>query len=203
MSKKARYRMMVVTRLGTARQVYLIPHRGFSYRRGNTGRAQMTAPQIEAAKRWARRRLVRSTKIVGRGGWPFLELVPGARWPTNKKLLRSLNTVARLRKRRIRIVSGLRTPHEAWQLRMKFLSGRGNLAARCCTRYSGPHSWANCGKDPWSNHADGNAADCGTLTGNGRYTSLADDGRARSLAHRHGLIFPVTSPWEPWHAEHR
>ncbi len=203
MTHKRAYRLVVVTRLGGARMVYRSAEGRFSYRRGKTGRAKMTALEIEAGKKWARRRLVRSTRTVGPDQWPFLVLGDTA-WPTNKRLLRALNATGKGRRRLIRIVSGLRTPREAWVLRMRYLNGQGNLAARCCSRYSGKHSWESCGKDPWSNHADGNAADCGTLTGiKGTYTSLANDKKARRLFEKLGGCFPVVSPWEPWHAEMR
>lgn len=203
-TKKRRFRVVVTTRLGGTRQVYLIPNKGFSYRRGQHGRTHLTVREVEQAKRWAARRLARRVRVIDKKGWPFLELASGARWPTNQRLLRALNDTGRKRRRLIRIISGLRTPHEAWVLRMRFLAGRGNLAARCCSKYSGTHSWDACGKDPWSNHADGNAADCGTVTGlTGRYTSLADDRKARRLFQTAGGCFPVTNPWEPWHAEMR
>lgn len=201
MSGKHVYRLVVHTRLGGARQVYLIPGKGYSYKRGKTGRAKMTAPQIEEGKRWAKRRAARSTRVIGPKQWPFVVLGDTA-WPTNKRLLRALNTTGRRRRRMIRIVSGLRTPHEAWVLRMAMLNGTGNTAAKCCLKYSGKHSWANCGKQPQSNHASGNAADCGTVTSNGTYRSLADDKKARRIFESLGGCFPVRSPqWEPWHSE--
>ena len=203
MSGKRVYRLVVHTRLGGARQVYLIPGKGYSYKRGKTGRAKMTAPQIEEGKRWAKRRAARSVRVVAPKQWPFLVLGDTA-WPTNKRLLRALNTTGRRRRRMVRIVSGLRTPHEAWELRMRYLDGAGNTAARCCTRYAGKHTWSQCGKDPWSNHASGNAADCGTVTAGGTYRSLADDKKARRIFESLGGCFPVRSPqWEPWHAEMR
>ena len=203
MSGKRVYRVVVHTRLGGARQVYLIPRKGYSYKRGKTGRAKMTAPEVEQAKRWAKRRAARDVRIVGRAQWPFLVL-GDTQWPTSKRLLRALNTTGRRRRRTIRIVSGLRTPHEAWELRMRYLRGQGNTAARCCTRYSGQHSWAACGKNPLSNHASGNAADCGTVTAGGTYRSLADDKKARRIFESLGGCFPVRSPqWEPWHGEMR
>ncbi len=203
MSGKHVYRLVVHTRLGGARQVYLIPGKGYSYKRGKTGRAKMTAPQIEEGKRWAKRRAARSTRVIGPKQWPFLVLGDTA-WPTNKRLLRALNTTGRRRRRMVRIVSGLRTPREAWELRMLYLDGAGNTAARCCTRYAGKHTWSQCGKDPWSNHADGNAADCGTVTAGGTYTSLANDKKARRIFENLGGCFPVRSPqWEPWHCEMR
>ncbi len=199
-----RYRVAATTRIaGNRRLIYRQPD-GFTWRRGKHGRAWMSGSEADAAKRWAHRRLAKNVKAYPAGRHPFLELVKGAHWPTDKRLLRALNRTGQRRGRTIRIISGLRTPHEAWVLRMRFLSGRGNLAARCCSRYSGKHSWDQCGRDPWSNHADGNAADCGTVSGlTGAYTSLASDSQARSLANKFGIVFPVIDPWEPWHAEMR
>lgn len=205
MTRKRVYRLVVTTRLGGTRQVYLIPHKGYSYKRGKTGRAKMTPTEVEGGKKWANRRGARSVRAIGPNQWPFLQLASGAAWPTNKTLLRALNATGKGRRRIIRIVSGLRTPHEAWVLRMRYLNGTGNTAARCCSKYSGTHSWEACGKDPWSNHADGNAADCGTLTGiTGTYTSLGMDKKAKRIALRLGIYFPVMSPQQEWwHAEMR
>ena len=203
MTGKRVYRVVVHTRLGGARQVYLIPRKGYSYKRGKTGRAKMTAPEVEQAKRWAKRRAARDIRVIGPTQWPFLVLGDTA-WPTNKRLLRALNATGRRRRRTIRIVSGLRTPHEAWELRMRYLDGTGNTAARCCTKYSGAHTWSQCGKNPLSNHASGNAADCGTVTSGGLYRSLANDTKARRIFESLGGCFPVRSPqYEPWHAEMR
>ena len=211
MSGKHVYRLVVHTRLGGARQVYLIPGKGYSYKRGKTGRAKMTAPQIEEGKRWARRRAARSTRVIGPQQWPFLVLGDTA-WPTSKRLLRALNTTGRRRRRMVKIISGLRTPHEAWALRQawnRYQHGgpHANLAAPCCSKYGTSttvHSWGSCGRDPWSNHADGNAADCGTVTSSGTYRSLADDKKARRIFESLGGCFPVRSPqYEPWHAEMR
>ena len=210
MTGKRVYRVVAHTRLGGARQVYLIPRKGYSYKRGKTGRAKMTAPEVEQAKRWAKRRAARDVRIVGRAQWPFLVL-GDTQWPTSKRLLRALNATGQRRRRVIRIVSGMRTPREAWELRQawnRYQHGGppANLAAPCCSKYGTSttvHSWANCGRDPWSNHADGNAADCGTVTSGGTYRSLADDKKARKIFESLGGCFPVTSPYEPWHAELR
>lgn len=192
-------------RIGGVRQLFLIPGKGFSYRRGRNGRARMTPAEVQQAKKWANRRNAKAVRVAGpKHRWLFLDLSAHAAWPTNKRLLRALNATGRKRRRVVRIISGLRTPYEAWVLRMKYLRGQGNLAARCCSKYAGQHSWPACGKDPWSNHADGNAADCGTINGvTGAYTSLADDRRARKIFERLGGHFPVVDPWEPWHAEMR
>ena len=201
--KKRVYRLVVTTRLGGTRLVYRDRHGRFSYKRGQSGRTRMTAPQIEQGKAWARKRAARKVRVVGPKQYPFLILADGARWPTNKRLLRALNATGQRRRRVIRIVSGLRSPREAWELRMAMLNGTGNAAARCCLKYSGKHSWEACGKQPQSNHADGNAADCGTLTAGGKYRSLADDRKARHIFESLGGCFPVVNPWEPWHGEMR
>lgn len=200
-----RYRVAATTRLaGNRRLIYRHPD-GFSWRKGKTGRQWMSAGEADAAKKWAARRLAKNVKAYPAGRHPFLELAKGARWPTNRRLLRALNRTGQARRRTVRIISGLRTPHEAWLLRMRFLHGTGNTAARCCTRYAGVHTWAECGKNPQSNHADGNAADCGVISGlTGAYTSLGLDAKARRLAYRFGIYFPVMSPQQEWwHAELR
>jgi len=198
-----KYRVVATTRFGGRRLVYHLGEGRYSWRRGKTGKVWLTAQQSEAAKKWVTKRLGKNVRMVGPGQYPFLELAAGARWPTNKRLLRALNKVGQVLRRSIRIISGLRTPHEAWVLRMRYLAGRGNLAARCCSRYTTAHSWAQCGKDPWSNHADGNAADCGVIGRTGGYTSLASNRKARREFQRLGGHFPVVSPYEPWHAEMR
>ena len=197
-----KFRVAGDTRFGHRRLVYARPD-GFSWRRGARGRAWMSAHDAKRAKQWARRRRATQVRVYQAGQFPFLDLSPGAAWPTNRRLLRLLNVVGQRRARMVLIISGLRTPHEAWVLRMRWLDRKGNLAARCCSRYEGKHSWEQCGKDPWSNHADGNAADCGTVSGRGRYVSLADDAKARRIADKVGLGFPVVDPWEPWHVELR
>ncbi len=208
--RRRRYRVAVTTRFGGTHQVYVQPGPGrrFSYRRGKKGRGLMNALEVEAAKAWARRRLARRVRVAGPDDWLFLELAAGARWPTNRRLLKGLEATGRQTRQVVRIISGLRTAREAWDLRQRWVryrQGRGpraNLAAPCCSRYGHAevlHSWAQCGKDPWSNHADGNAADCGVVNGRtGGYTSL-DAAPAGQVARRHGIGFPVDG--EPWHAE--
>ena len=203
MSDKRRpYRVVVTTRFGGARQVYRVGD-GYSYRRGKKGRAFMSALEVDGAKRWAKRRLAKGVRMVGPDRHPFIVYPEGVHPPTNKNLLRAVNATGRKRRRFVRCVSGMRTPRQAWELRMLFLDGRGNTTARCCSRYSGKHSWESCGRDPWSNHADGNAMDCGTVDKRGVYRSLADDGKARKIAEKLGIVFPVVNPWEPWHCEFR
>ena len=118
-----------------------------------------------------------------------LQLAPGARWPTNKALLRGLNrTAARLAeeqrrpKLKIRIVSGLRTYAEQVALYQRYLNG-GNLAAVPGT----------------SRHESGNAADCGVINGWGGYVSLGNYPGAVAALLANGLTLPVFS--EAWHTE--
>ncbi len=198
-----RYRVVATTRFGGRRLVYYRGDGNYSWRKGKRGREWMTPSQADTAKRWCARKMAKNPRAVPTGKHPFLELAPGAVWPTNRDLLRALNGTGQRRRRTVKIISGMRTPRQAWELRMAMLNGTGNTAARCCTKYSGLHSWDQCGKNPQSNHAGGNAADCGTLTSKGEYTSLASDRRARRIFQRLGGCFPVTSPWEPWHAEMR
>lgn len=184
------------TRFGRVRQIYATGS-GYSTHRGTR---LMTTAQGDGVRAWAQRRpWITGVSVQAASERPFLVLKPGAAWPTNTALLRGLNAVGRGRGLRIVVISGLRTPREAWELRQRYLSGTGNLAARCCTRYTGPHTWNDCGKNPQSNHADGNAADVNLIMPDGTWLSLAKDRRARRLCTKHGIWFPVTS--ELWHAE--
>ena len=114
-------------------------------------------------------------------------------------LTNALNESAREAKRRIDIVSARRTHYKAWSLRMLFLNGRGNLAARCCTKYSGKHSYRACGKNPTSHHAKGGgrAVDAGWITRNGGYLRLRDWKHGNAILQKHGLRGTV--PSEAWH----
>ena len=201
--KRRPYRVVVTTRFGGVRQLYRVGD-GYSYRRGKKGRAFMSALEVDGAKRWAKRRLAKGVRMVGPDRQPFIVYPEGVHPPTNKNLLRAVNATGRKRRRLIRCVSGMRTPRQAWELRMLFLDGRGATAALCCTKYSGTHSWADCGKNPQSNHADGNAMDCGTIDKHGTYRSLGLDQKAKRIFLKLGGCFPVMSPQpEWWHCEFR
>lgn len=122
--------------------------------------------------------------------YPYLELAPGAIWPTNKDLLVGLNATARRLAReqkrpglKIRIVSGLRTYQQQVALYQAYLNGTGNLAARPGT----------------SRHETGNAADCGVVGGWGPYVSLCEYPGAVAALRAKGLTAPVYS--EAWHIE--
>lgn len=198
MTRRRRFRLVVTTRLGSR---WLVKRRdsGFTLRGG--GRITMTAGEVERAKKWAKRRRVRSLRVLEPGEWAFLSKADTA-WPTQRRLLVKLNKVGRRTHRRVHIISGLRTPREAWVLRMRYLNGHGNLAARCCLTYSGVHTWAACGKQPQSNHADGRAADVGVITRSGGYLSLGLWRRSRKATYRVGLTFPILrrlgSPVDEW-----
>ena len=124
-------------------------------------------------------------------------LAPGAR-PAGDELMRRIGLVSKDIGLPILIKSGDRTAWEAYNFRMMYLRGTGNLAARCCSKYSGIHSWSACGKNPWSNHARGRAIDCGTVRG-GQYSSIGYSTAARASMRKHGLCLPV--PGEKWHVE--
>ncbi len=128
-------------------------------------------------------------------------LAPGV-IPAKPELMRRAGVASELMGLPLLVKSGSRDPHTAWVLRMKYLRGQGPLAARCCTKYSGMHSWSACGKNPTSMHARGLALDCGFVK-NGRYDSFMNWPGALSVANRAGLKFNLWPPYnsriEPWH----
>lgn len=138
--------------------------------------------------------------------YPFVVLDTDTEWGS-PKLSAKLNELGRRRMRYMWVGEYDRTARRQWELRMAFLSGNGNLAARCCSKYTGKHKWRNCGKDSWSNHADGNAADTSYLHSGrgGPYTNVGNDHRCRAIMHDIGLCLPVGPPVspqsEPWHVE--
>ena len=128
-------------------------------------------------------------------------LAPGVR-PAGAELMRRAGVASELMGLPLLVKSGDRDPHEAWVLRMRYLNGTGNLAARCCWQ-SGRHSWSACGKQPTSLHSQGRAIDCGFVK-DGRYDSFMNWPGALSVATRAGIKAPMWPPWgssriEPWH----
>lgn len=155
-------------------------------------------------KRWQRANGLAADGVAGPKVWRKLGVKyvrprgkvtknSNTRWPS-KYLVRKLRRVAADIGQTVHIISGTRTPYQAWDLRMRYLRGAGNLAARCCTKYSGVHSWSACGKNPLSNHADGKAADCSV-----RGVNIGNYPGARDAMKRNDLCLPV--PGEPWHCE--
>lgn len=158
-------------------------------------------------RNWQKKNKQTVDGIVGKATWRSLgynlkqppgkvTLANGAK-PAGDALMNRLRQVARDIGKEIRVISGDRTPYQAWTLRMRYLNGTGNLAARCCTRYSGKHSWSACGKNPTSNHARGRAVDCGVM--NPGYRSIGYYQPARNAMRKRGLCLPVGG--EPWHVE--
>ena len=125
--------------------------------------------------------------------------------PAGKELMRRAGLASKYMGLPLLIKSGDRTDRQAHDFRMGYLKGWSgySLAARCDNTY-GIHNWASCGRSPKSNHASGNAIDCGFVK-NGRYASFMLYPGALTVARKAGLKFPLWSPWnskiEPWHAE--
>lgn len=98
------------------------------------------------------------------------------------------------------MTSGDRNPREAWAAYQDYLRG-GTLAAKCCSK-GWPHTWAECGKRPQSNHARGRAADCIAQTHRrgGEFVNIGEVPEMRVAMKDVGLCLPVGSG-ETWHVE--
>lgn len=173
---------------------------GFTRRRPRDG-AGINMSQGEAADcvKWGAKRglVVFATKSP----YPFLVLDTDTAWG-NPNLSEKLNELGRKQMRYVWVGEFKRTAYQQWVFRMAYLKGYGNLAARCCSKYSGIHSWENCGRDSWSNHAPGNAADSSILHcgRGGSFTNLGDWGHGiRDNMRALDTCLPV--PRETWHAE--
>lgn len=133
----------------------------------------------------------------------WLELGPGARWPSGpagRRLLGKLNRVGRRTRRHIIITSGKRSPHAQWVAYQDYLAG-GTLAAPCCSRHY-LHSWSQCLKQCASRHCVSRAADCEIqYARNGTYyVNIGEVQAARAAMRAVGLCLPVGSG-EVWHVE--
>ena len=139
--------------------------------------------------------------------WPFLKLNTGSgyEWGKEDSYNKKLNRIAK-RCQRYMKVSITRTKKEAWNLRMAYLDGRGNLAAQCCN-YTGKHSWEQCQKSLpnscYSNHCSGKASDSSIYSQGfgGQITSVGSwgNGKGRDAIKKEGCCLPVGG--EPWHVE--
>lgn len=107
-----------------------------------------------------------------------------------------LNKVGRDIKRKLFVGEGKRSAHAQWVFRMMYLNGHGNLAARCCTRFWGKHSWGSCGKNSQSNHFPGRAADTVIMPS---WSNIGTDSKAIAAMRKYGLGLPVRG--ENWHVE--
>lgn len=163
----------------------------------------LNAKQAAQALKWVKAKGW-SPYVAKDGEFPFVRKEDnGVTMPGDKHLLRKLNELGRRRKRLVIVVSGYRDDHAQWVLRMRYLRGQGNNAARCCLKYDWEqHSWHDCGKQSQSNHSQpprGHAVDCGLLLPRG-YESIGDCGRkVRRIMRDLGLCLPV--PGEAWHTE--
>ena len=187
---------------GNVRQVYKTASGGFTTNPKISAGKRFNLSQRRQLKGWAARKdfKLRITKSK------YVFLIPnkGVSMPIGKAgnaLNRKLNNSAREAKRYMKIVSGRRTPYEAWKLRNGYLRGWSgyNLAARCCTKYWGTHSWWACGKNPTSHHArnGGMAVDGGWITSKGGYLSFRDWNYGYAIMRKNGL--KATVPSEAWH----
>ena len=185
---------------GNVRQVYKKDGGGFTLNKKKARGRKFGIIAKRKLRKWAKRK---GFKVhFTRSKYVFLVPNRGVIMPIGKDgraLQRALNESARDAMRRIRIVSARRTPYSAWVLRMKYLNGTGNLAARCCTKHYGKHSWSSCGKNPQSDHArgGGRAVDCGWITRSGGYLQAKSWSYGYSKMQKHGLS--ATVPSENWH----
>lgn len=172
----------------------LVRHKGSNDVRKRDGR--FSRAQVEVAMA-APNLIVFATKSP----YPFVVLDDDTAWG-KPRLARAINELGFRRGRYIRAGEFKRTSHRQWVLRMAYLRGQGNLAARCCSRYIDQHPWSKCGKDSMSNHADGNAADISVLHSgrHGAYTPVGEDKQCREIMRRLGMCLPV-GQGETWHAE--
>lgn len=161
----------------------------------------LDARQAAAAVKWVKGKGWRPRLV--RNKYPFIMKAEGVVLPGDDALLTKLNRIGRELRRLVVVRSGYRNNYEQWVLRMRYLRGEGNLAARCCRSFGErvQHSWAACGKASESNHSyppKGRAVDCGILLGSG-YTSIGNVPAARKLMAKYGLCLPVGG--EAWHVE--
>lgn len=185
---------------GNVHQVYKKRGGGFTLSKKQAVGRKFGIRQRSALRKWAKKRQFKAR--FTKSQFVFLAPNRGVIMPVGKDglaLTRALNESARDAMRRIQIVSARRTPYSAWSLRMLYLNGRGNLAARCCTRYSGKHSWSSCGRNPVSHHAKGGgrAVDCGFITKDGGYVRARDWKYGYNKMLANGL--KATVPSESWH----
>lgn len=188
------------TETNDVKQVYrVVGTDGFTRNASNPNkRALFLKSEAQAAIEWAKKRGLAGYATTSK--YPFLVLDGDTSWG-NPQLSALLNELGQRRERYMWLGEYRRTSRRQWELRMAHLNGRGNLAARCCSKFSGKHSWESCGQDSWSNHANGNAADISYLHSGrgGAYTNVGNDSKCRSIMHDLSLCLPV--PNEKWHAE--
>ena len=158
----------------------------------------------QAAKDWSEKK--GNVCYMSKDQWPFLVLGDKYEWGATDKFNKDLNRIAKRCQRYMRVLIK-RPKKEAYNLRMAYLNGTGNLAAQCCN-YTGKHSWEQCQKSLpnscYSNHCAGKASDSSIYSQgrSGTITSIGSwgNGKGRSEAKKVGMCLPVVG--EPWHLEH-
>lgn len=193
------------TKTNKVSQLYREQGGGFTRDKGSKNIAKTRPPRFskqegEAAIEWGKAHGL--AVFVTQQKWPFLVLDDDTDWG-NPDLAKRLNELGRRLGRYVWCGEFKRSAYRQWWFRDGYLRRKPgfNLAARCCTKYSGIHSWASCGKNPQSNHASGNACDTSILR-SGRGGSFVNVGAwsgAREEMRRLGLCLPVGG--ENWHIE--
>lgn len=186
-----------------AKRVWRKAAGGFTLKASHKGLAKVkpgmfSKAEIREVEKWAKREDL--ALFTTKSKYPFVVLDSDTAWG-NPELSKKLDELGEKRQRYLWAGEYKRTAHRQWELRMAYLEGRGNLAALCCTKYSGRHSWESCGKNSQSNHAAGNACDTSYLHSgrSGSYTNVGNDAKCRALMHDLGLCLPVGG--EAWHIE--
>ena len=134
--------------------------------------------------------------------YPFLVLYGGVFGKAD--LSKKMNQLGTKRKRYMRLGSYKRTQKQQHDLYIAYISGYGNLAAKCNSKYTGHHSWSpSCQSNPpcYSNHCGGGACDLSMIRQgrDGSYVNVGNDSSCRSIMKSLGLCLPVGG--EPWHTE--
>lgn len=91
----------------------------------------LDARQAAAAVKWVKGKGWKPRLV--KHGFPFLMKDEGVVFPGDRALLVKLNRIGRELKRIVFVKSGYRNHYEQWVLRMRYLRGEGNLAARSHT----------------------------------------------------------------------
>lgn len=194
--------VLITKKNGDVHQVYRNSRGGFTLKRSMAKGFKFQPERKAEIRKWAARRGFKSVEFTRREN-PFVVYDTStsdgdeATGRVNKSLETKLNRVGKDIKRKLWVGEGKRSAYAQWKFRMAYLSGNGNLAARCCTKYNtSKHSWAACGKNSQSNHFSGNAADVSILDS---WANIGTSPAAVRSMKRHGLGLPVGG--ENWHVE--
>ena len=195
MAKKNLWAALVTLKDGDVRRVYRKANGGWTTHKDKGVSGRFRGIRKLSIRNWAKRN---GWKVeFTRKSNPFLVYDTDTK-PVKAALAKGLNAVGEDIGRKLFVGEGRRTNYQQWVFRMAYLTGKGNLAARCCLKYWPDrwHSWADCGKQSQSNHATGDAADTMILPG---YVNIGSWHSAVDSMKRHGLGLPVGG--EAWHVE--